>query len=53
MHPSDVTDALGQVTVLDRSMDVQVFDCDALVLIDQLSSLFEMKLVGFHRSIAN
>jgi hypothetical protein len=46
LPPSGVTDALGQVMVLDHPPDVQIFDFDALVLIDQLSRLFEMKIAS-------
>ena len=44
LSPSRVTDALGQVMVLDHPLDVQIFDFHALVLIDQLSRLFDMKV---------
>jgi hypothetical protein len=46
LPPSRVTDALGQVMVLDHTPDVQIFDFDALVLRDQLSRLFEMKIAS-------
>jgi len=32
--------------ILDHPTDVQIFDFDALVLIDQLSRLFEMKIAS-------
>jgi len=37
--------ALGQM-ILDHPTDVQIFNRDALVLIDQFSRLFEMKIAS-------
>jgi hypothetical protein len=50
LSPSRVTDALGQMMVPDHPLDVQIFHFDALVLIDQLSRFFEMKIASltFH-----
>jgi hypothetical protein len=50
LAPARVTDALGQMMVPDHSPDGQIFDFDALVLIDQLSRFFEMKIASlpFH-----
>jgi hypothetical protein len=50
LSPSGVTDALGKVMVFDHPLDVQIFDFDALILGDQLSRLFEMKVasLSFH-----
>jgi hypothetical protein len=36
LSPSGVTDALGQAMVLNHSLDVQIFDFDALILGDNL-----------------
>jgi hypothetical protein len=48
--PACVIDALRQMTVLDHSPDVQFFDFDALVLSDQLSRFFVVKIapLSFH-----
>jgi hypothetical protein len=39
LAPARVTDALRQMVVFDHSLNVQIFDFDALVLIDQPSTL--------------
>jgi hypothetical protein len=44
LAPSGITDALGQMMVLDHVLDLQIFDFDALVSIDELLRLFEMNI---------
>jgi hypothetical protein len=53
LAPARVTDALRQMMVLDHSLDVQIFDFDALVLIDQLLRFFEVKIapLSFHLQV--
>jgi hypothetical protein len=50
LRPARVTDAFHQMMVPDHSLDIQIFDFDALVLSDQFSRFLEMKIssLTFH-----
>src|SRR5262245_14396498 len=50
LSPTSVTDAFRQMMVPHHSLDVQIFYFDALVLRNQLSCFFEMKIspLSFH-----
>src|SRR5262249_30080648 len=46
LSPSGVADALREVVVSDHPLDIQILDPDALICLDGLSRLFEMKVAS-------